>query len=47
MTPDAVPADGIKSALVLTTMPFKLPAVALPIMKPVTVTDTLVFAAID
>ena len=47
MTPDAAPADGIKSALVLTTMPFKLPAVALPIIKPVTVTDTLVLAAID
>ena len=46
-TPDAVPADGIKSALVLITMPYKLPAVALPIMKPVTVTVTPVFAAID
>ena len=47
MTPDAVPADGIKSALVLTTMPLELPAMAPPIMKPVTVTVTLVFAAID
>ena len=46
ITPDATPADAVGSALVATVMPFELPAVAAPMVRPVTVTVTAVLAAI-
>ena len=46
ITPDAKPADAVGSALVATVMPFELPAVAAPMVRPVTVTVTAVLAAI-
>ena len=42
--PDAVPADGIKSALVDTTTPILLPPLAPPIVRPESVTVTGVLA---
>ena len=42
--PDAVPADGIKSALVDTTTPILLPPLAPPIVRPESVTVTGVMA---
>ena len=44
ITPDAVPADGIKSALVDTTIPLPLPPFAPPIVRPESVTVTGVMA---
>ena len=44
ITPDAVPADGIKSALVDTTIPLPLPPFAPPIVRPESVTVTGVLA---
>ena len=44
--PDAVPADGIKSALVDTTIPLPLPPFATPIVRPERVTVTGVLASI-
>ena len=38
MTPDPIPKDGVTSTLVLTTIPVLLPALATPIVKPVSVT---------
>ena len=46
ITPDATPADAVGSALVATVTPFELPAVAAPMVRPVTVTVTAVLAAI-
>ena len=46
ITPDATPAGAVGSALVATVMPFELPAVAAPMVRPVTVTVTAVLAAI-
>ena len=46
ITPDATPADAVGSALVATVIPFELPPVGAPMVRPVTVTVTVVFAAI-
>ena len=46
MKPELAPEDGIWSILVVTTMPFELPAVAAPTFKPVKVIVTIVLAAI-
>ena len=45
ITPDAVPAEAVGSALVKMIMPVGLPPVAAPIVKPVSVTVTAVLAA--
>ena len=42
-----MPSEGSQSALVVTTTPVTFPAVAAPMVKPVTVTSTTVLAAMD
>ncbi len=44
--PDLAPEDAVGSALVAMVMPVELPAVAAPIVRPVTVTVTALLAAI-
>jgi hypothetical protein len=46
ITPELTPVDVSVSILVATMMPFELPAVAIPIFKPVKVTVTTVLAVI-
>jgi len=46
ITPDATPADAVGSALVATVIPSELPAVAAPMVRPVTITITAVLALI-
>ena len=45
IAPELMPADALGSALVATVTPLELPAVALPTVKPVTVTVTAAPAA--
>ena len=46
IAPELTPDDASVSILVATMMPFELPAVAIPIFKPVKVTVTIVLAGI-
>ena len=46
ITPDATPEDTVGSALVTTVIPFKLPPVAAPMVRPDTITITAVLALI-
>ena len=47
ITPDAVPAEAVGSALVAMIMPVAFPPVAAPTVKPVSVTVTAALAASD
>jgi hypothetical protein len=44
MTPDAIPKEGVTSALVKTTMPPLLPPFATPMVSPKSVTVTALLA---
>jgi len=46
ITPDVTPADAVGSALVATVILSELPAVAAPMVRPVTITITAVLALI-